>query len=234
MLHRSPRALLLWIAATAVALGTGAVVAGDLASLHRRAGDLGPELDAVVARHDLVMGATVTTDDLGVRRVHRSQLPPGVLTGTDAGLGRVVATPVLRGGFVADRNLAPRHRTGTDGALPAGTRAFHLVVADAVHPRAGAAVDVLATDGGRGVADTAPVDADPASGQSSSTSARVVAAGVPVLATDDEGHTTSGGQALGVTLLVTPREARDLAAAAASGTVTLALVPPEDARMPAP
>jgi pilus assembly protein CpaB len=226
MLQRSPRALLLWIAAAAVALGTGAVVAGDLASLHRRAGDLGPEVDAVVARHDLVMGATVTTDDLGARRVHRSQLPPGVLTGIDAALGRVVATPVLRGGFVADRNLAPRRRTGTDGALPAGTRAFHLVVADAVRPRAGAAVDVLATDGGgRGAG-----DADP----TSATSARVVAAGVPVLTTDDEGRSAAGGHALGVTLLVTPREARDLAAAAASGTVTLALVPPEDAHMPAP
>jgi Flp pilus assembly protein CpaB len=228
MLRRSPRALLLWIAAAAVALGTGAVVAGDLASLHRRAGDLGPEVDAVVARHDLVLGATVTTDDLGVRRVHRSQLPPGVLTGTDAGLGRVVTTPVLRDGFVADRNLAPRDRTGADGALPAGTRAFHLVVADSVHPRDGAAVDVLAT--ARGLGDAAPVDAGP----QSPAPARVVAAGVPVLATDDEGRTAAGGRALGVTLLVTEREARDLAAAAASGTVTLALVPPEDARMPAP
>jgi Flp pilus assembly protein CpaB len=103
-------------------------------------------------------------------------------------------------------------------------------VADAVQPRAGAAVDVLATDGGRGVGDAAPVGADPANPPS----ARVVAAGVPVLGTDDEGHTAAGGRALGVTLLVTPREARDLAAAAASGTVTLALVPPEDARMPAP
>ena len=229
MLHRSPRALLLWIAAAAVALGTGAVVAGDLAALHRRAGDLGPELGAVVARHDLVIGATVTGDDLRVRRVHRSQLPDGVLTSTDAALGRVVSTPVLRGGFVADRNLAPRRRTGTDGALPAGTRAFPLVGTDAGRPRAGAAVDVLATAGGRGTPADVPLD-----GSAPDTTARVVAPGVLVLATADEGRGADGGTALGVTLLVTPRQARDLAAASATGTVTLALVPPEDARVPAP
>jgi Flp pilus assembly protein CpaB len=227
MLHRSPRALALWAAAVVVAVATGAIVASDLAALHRHAGDLGPELTAVVARHDLAVGATLTDDDIGVRRVHRSQLPPGVLTERGAALGRVVATPVLRAGYVAGRNLAPRDRTGVDGALPPGTRAFRLVVTDALRPRAGAAVDVLATDGGR---------ADPVSGDGAApdraASARVVAAGVTVLATDDAGHTSGGGAALGVTLLVTPRQSRDLAAAAASGSVTIALVPPEDARLP--
>jgi Flp pilus assembly protein CpaB len=230
MLHRSPRALLLWIVATAVALGTGAVVAGDLSALHRQAGGLGPELDALTARHDLVIGETVTTGDVAVRRVHRSQLPPGVLTGTDTATGRVVTSPVLRGGFVTDRNLAPRDRTGADGALPSGTRAFHLVVTDAVRPRTGAAVDVLATDGGHGPSEGAP--SDPGSG--GATSARVVAPGVLVLGTDDEGRGAGGGRALGVTVLVTPRQSRDLAAAEATGTVTIALVPPEDAQVPAP
>ncbi|HZP30175.1 MAG TPA: Flp pilus assembly protein CpaB [Acidimicrobiia bacterium] len=227
MLHRSPRALLLWAAAAVVAVGTGAVVAADLAALHRRAHELGPELHAVVARHDLAMGVTVTPDDLSTRAVHRSQLPAGVLTSTAGALGRVIVTPVLRGGYVTDRNLAPRRRTGTDGALPAGTRAFRLVVDDALRPRPGAAVDVLATDGRAG-ADAIGDGSAPAS------SARVVAGGVLVLATDDAGRSAGGGPALGVTLLVTPRQARDLAAAAATGTVALALDPPEDARVPAP
>ena len=228
MLHRSPRALLLWGAAAVVAIGTGSVVAADLAALHRHAHDLGPELGAVVARHDLPVGSTVTPSDLRVRPVHRSQLPTGVLTATETALGRVVASPVLRGGYVTRRNLAARDRTGTDGALPAGTRAFHVVVADAVRPRAGAAVDVLATDG------TAASDpgGDPAG--SGSSTARVVAAGVLVLATDEDARSVGGGPALGVTLLVTPRQAHDLAAAAAGGTVTIALVPPEDAHVPAP
>ncbi len=247
MLQRSPRAFLLWAAAAVVAVGTGAVVAGDLAALHRHAHELGPELGAVVARHDLPEGATVTTDDVTTRRVHRSQLPPGVLTATTAALGRVVATPVLRDGFVADRNLAARGRTGVDGALPAGTRAFRLVVTDAVRPRAGAAVDVLATGTDATGAASSTSAADPsasdASGSDSSASgsvpgstdaARVVAGGVLVLATDDAGRSSSGGQALGVTLLVTPRQARELAAAAAAGSVTLALDPPEAADVPAP
>ena len=238
MLHRSPRALAYWAAAAAVAVGTGAFVAGDLASLHRHAGDLGPEVGAVVARHDLTMGVTVTPGDVTRRDVHRSQLPPGALTSAPAALGRVVATPVLRGGFVADRNLAPRTRTGVDGALPPGTRAFHLVVTDAVRPRTGAAVDVLATtaqlDDGSG---TPATSAEPGStralpGDTTDAAARVVAAGVLVLGTDDAGHTGDGNATLGVTLLVTQRQARELAEAAALGSVTLALVPPEDAHLP--
>ena len=55
-----------------------------------------------------------------------------------------------------------------------------------------------------------------------------------MLATDENGRSAGGGPALGVTLLVSPRQARDLAAAAAGGTVTIALVPPEDAHVPAP
>ena len=232
MLHRSPRALALWATAAVVAVATGAVVARDLAALHRHAGDLGPEVAAVVARHDLAVGATLTTDDVHVRQVHRSQLPQGVLTDRDATLGRVVAAPVLRGGFVATRNLAPRDRTGVDGALPPGTRAFRLVVTDALRPRAGAAVDVLATDGVHGAVATGDVGTGDGAPPDRAASARVVAAGVLVLATDPAGHTDGGGTALGVTLLVTPRQARDLAAAAATGSVTIALVPPEDARLP--
>jgi Flp pilus assembly protein CpaB len=238
MLHRSPRALLYWALAAAAAVGTGAFVAGDLASLHRRAGDLGPELGAVVARHDLPVGATVTPGDVEVRDVHRSQLPPGALTSAPTALGRVVATPVLRGGFVADRNLAPRNRTGVDGALPAGTRAFHLVVTDALRPRTGSSVDVLATatqlDDGRASGATASAGSAPAAlpDGAAGGAARVVAAGVLVLGTDDAGRTGDGNATLGVTLLVTPRQAGELAEAAALGSVTLALVPPEDAHVP--
>ena len=47
MPRRSPRALALWGAAAVVAVVTATVVAGDLATLHRRAADLGPEVDAV-------------------------------------------------------------------------------------------------------------------------------------------------------------------------------------------
>ena len=79
---------------------TAVVVASDLAALHRRAGDLGAERDAVVARRDLAVGDTVHADDITVRRVHDGQLPAGALVGRSTATGHVVAVPVLRGNFV--------------------------------------------------------------------------------------------------------------------------------------
>ena len=222
MLRRSPRALVLWGVAVVVAIATAAVVASDLAALHRRANDLGPERPAVIARRDLPVGAIVDDRDVRERSVHASQLPPGVLRSPDDAVGRVVRVPVLDDGFVARDNLAPRRRTGLDGAVPAGMRAMRVVVADAVEPRTGAAVDVLASFEA-GLANDAPID-EP-------TTAAVVARGVLVLGVD-RARTADGAAGLGVTVLVTPHEARDLAFAATHGVVTLALVPPEEARSP--
>lgn len=218
MFLRSPRALALRAGAVVIAVGTAALVASDLAALHRHAHDLGPSRDALVARHDLPVGITVDTGDVRTRRVHASQLPPAVLGDPTRAVGRVVRVPVLRGSFVSTRNLAPRHRTGLDGAIPAGMRALRLVVTDALRPRAGAAVDVIASFEDRSLLDAT----------AAATSATVVAHGVLVLATD-AARTSEGAEALGVTLLVTPHQARDLVFAATHGIVTVALVPPEDA-----
>lgn len=221
MLRRSPRALALWGTALVVAVITATLVAGDLASLHRRAADLGPELDAVVAERALAVGTVITARDLVTRRVHRAQLPDAVVTDRDRVLGRVVAVPILRDTFVARGNLAPRRRTGLDGIVPAGMRAMRVVVTDAVDPRAGAAVDVIATY-------------DPAAAEATGNDTTVVIAdGVTVLGTDRRASTGSGrAGARGVTLLVDPEQARALADAQANGVVTLALVPPEDAAHP--
>lgn len=221
MLRRSPRALALWGTALVVAVITATVVAGDLASLHRRAADLGPEVDAVVAERDLAVGTVITAHDLVTRGVHRAQLPDAVVTDRDRVLGRVVAVPILRDTFVARGNLAPRRRTGLDGIVPAGMRAMRVVVTDSVDPRAGAAVDVIATY-------------DPAAAEASGNDTTVVIAdGVTVLGTDRRASTGSGrAGARGVTLLVDPEQARALADAQANGVVTLALVPPEDAAHP--
>lgn len=212
-LSRSPRALVLWAAALLVAVLTAAVVASDLAALHRRAQELGPERSVVVARRDLAIGTTVDAGDLRERTIHSSQLPPDVVRSSAEAVGRVVQVPVLRGTFVSGRQLAPRRRHGLDGAIPAGMRAMRVVVSDAVRPRAGASVDVLASF----------------EDDTSAAPATVVARGVLVLASDSA-RTSEGLQALGVTLLVTPGEARDLAFASTHGVLTITLVPPEDAR----
>jgi Flp pilus assembly protein CpaB len=218
MLRRSPRALALWAAAAVVALVTAAVVAGDLAALHRRATGLGPERGALVARHDLVLGSTVRADDVAVRRIHQSQLPPGVVDAASAAVGRVVAAPLLRGQFVTRRNLASSGRTGLDGVVPPGMRAIRVVTTDSLRPRTGARVDVLATY-------------EPDASDARDDTTLVIAAGVLVLATDARAGSGNGrAGALGVTLLVDEDQARDLADAQANGVLTLALVPPEDAR----
>jgi Flp pilus assembly protein CpaB len=219
MPRRSPRALALWGAAAVVAVVTAAVVAGDLAALHRRTAGFGPEVDAVVATHDLAVGHVLTRGDLTTRPVHRSQLPDGAVTERAGVVGRVVAVPLLDGGYVVHRSVAPRRRTGLDGVVPVGMRAMRVVVTDALTPRLGAAVDVLATY-------------DPSTDGAESGTI-VVAAGVSVLGTDRRGATGAGrGGSAGVTLLVDPDQATALADAQANGVLTLALVPPEDVSHP--
>jgi Flp pilus assembly protein CpaB len=227
MRRRSPRAVLLWIGAVIVAIVTAVVVATDLAALHRRARGLGPQRPIAVAVRDLPVGTTIRDGDIRVRSVHRSQLPADAMSPA-AARGRVVAVPVVRGAFVIDGNVAPRRRTGLNGAITTGMRAMQIVVWDALRPPVGSSVDVLVTF-------------DPGSNSASSAAPTVVAArGVLVLGTGDApavsdsgatGRRTGSGQssALGVTLLVSQEDAPRLAFAAATGVVTIALVPPEDA-----
>lgn len=225
MLRRSPRALAWWAAAAVLALVTGTTVAGDLAALHRRARALGPEQEVVVARRDLALGSTITPGDVGTRRVHSSQVPRGALHDLDVAVGRVLRVPVVRDAYVHARHLAPRHRSGLAGALPEGTRAVRIVVEQGLRPEPGSAVDVYAAfASGTDVLGTGRAPAGPAT---------LVAAGVVVLAADGDGATAGGaGTGFGVTLLVEPHQAADLAAASAHGSLFLALVPPEDARLP--
>jgi Flp pilus assembly protein CpaB len=221
MRRRSPRAVLLWIGAVLVAVVTAVIVATDLAALHNRARGLGPPRSVAAAVRDLSVGTTIGDGDIRARSVHRSQLPGGAMSPV-AARGRVIAVPVVRGGFVVEANLAPRRRTGLDGAIPPGMRALHIVVRDALRPPVGSSVDVLATF-------------EPGSGANGAAPTVVAARGVLVLGTEDApaafdtgtGDRTGSGH--GVTLLVTEDDAPRVAFAGATGAVTLALVPPEDA-----
>jgi Flp pilus assembly protein CpaB len=223
MHRRSPRVLLFWSAAIAVALVTAIVVSTDLATLHRRAGSLGPERAVAVAVRDLPIGTTVGASDLEVRRVHASQLPPGALTAADIE-GRVVVVTVLEDGFLTTRNLAPADRTGLDGVVPAGMRIVRVTADGAPPLHAGDAIDVLATFD-PAIASELPEGWDPTV---------LVARGALVVdgsdGADADDATTATGAAVGVSVIVTEEEARGLAFAAANGVVTLAVAPPEEAR----
>jgi len=213
MLRRSPRALGLWAGAAALAVVTISVVAGDLAALHRRAGTLGPEQSVVVARDALPLGTTITPGDVTTRRLHASQQPAGVLHDVDAVVGRVVQVPVVADAFVHRANLAPRGRDGLAGVLPEGTRAVRIQVENGVRPGSGSAVDVFVSYA---------TGSDAFGTGRGTDGATVAAAGAVVLATHADG----------VTLLVDEDQAATLADASAGGTLFLALVPPEDARVP--
>ena len=97
--------------------------------------------------------------------------------------------------------------------MPAGRRAVRLVVEHGLRPDVGDLVDVLATFDPQTLGD----DGDPTI---------VVAPAVTVLAVDAAGD---AGDSVAVTVLVSPRQSTRLAFAAAAGTISLALAPPEAA-----
>ncbi len=214
MSQRSPRIVLLWLLAAALAIVTALSVAHTLADLHRQRVTLGPRVQVVVARRDLALGAVVGASDVVTRGAFARTRPAGAIAEPGAVIGRTILVPVLRHQPVTGRNLAPRSRTGLDGAIPPGTRAVHLLADNGLHPRAGAAVDVI-------------VAFDPAHVAAGSRSVEVAAAGALVLGTDRPANPTAQAPG-GVTLLVTVAQASRLADAAANGTLMLALAPPDD------
>jgi Flp pilus assembly protein CpaB len=217
MLRRSPRAVLLGTASALVAVATAAYVADILLSLRHQDEAFGRVHTVVVAARDLSLGRRVRPGDVGTRRVRGETGEPGALRQREAAVGRTVAVPLLRDAVVTTRHLASRHRDGRDRVVPAGLRAMRVTIDGGVRPRPGDPVDLYATFDAQMIG----ADVEPT---------LTVARGVPVLAVDhDDATAGSGGSAVGVTVLVTPDEARRLAFAAAGGTLALAIAPPEDA-----
>ena len=211
-MRRSPRSILAWSAALLVALITIVVVFSDLATLHRRARDLGAPRRVLVAAHDLPLGATLGATDVRAISRYASATPDDAVVDLDEVVGRVVAVPVLEGSVLLEPHLTERDRDGLSGLVGFGYRAVRVRPEDGMRPPTGAVVDVL-------------VALDPT--LSDGSEAQVVAHAARVLAVEADDDALVEGA--GVTLLVTEDEARGLAFAAANGVLTLALAPPEDA-----
>jgi len=134
-----------------LALVLGGLAASDVARRESAVrAQLGPAVDVVVARADLVAGRPVTASDLAVRRVPSRYAPVGAATVPETLIGQKLAAPVERGGYLAAAMVA----TERDVAGPPvrkGERAAEVV---ALGPRAlvvpGARVDVLVTSDGEG------------------------------------------------------------------------------------
>jgi len=215
--RRSPRALAAWIAAIVVALLTARLVATDLATLHRRAAELGPLRPVLVAANDLPLGATLRRTDVRVVRMYASTAPRGALHTVHDAVGRVVAVPVLRGATVLARHLTRAHRSGLDAVVPDGSRAIRIVTDDGLRPRPGDVVDVLVS-----------LDPSQVAQAGGGKGALTVASAARVLAVD-AGGASGVAKGPGVTLLVTEQEAHAVAFAVANGALMLALAPPEAA-----
>ena len=207
MLRRSPRAVLLWTAAAIVAVATAAYVADILVSLRHQDHAFGRVHTVVVASRDLPLGRRLRAADLGDRHVRGEAEGPGTVTRRPAAVGRVVAVPLLRGAVVTDRHLAAHRRDGRDGTVPAGLRSMRVIIEGGVPRGPGDPVDLYATFDPQ----TVGADVEPT---------LTVARAVPVIAVD-RGDAGPGehGAAIGVTVLVTPDEAKRLAFATAAGTL---------------
>ena len=212
MLRRSPRTTLAWLAAAVVAVATAGTVVNLLASLQHQDEAYGALHPIAVARRDLGVGTRVTAADVGERRIRGEAPEADALTARDA-VGRIVRVPLLRGATVTGRHVAVARRDGLGGVVPAGRRAVRLVVEHGLRPRVGDLVDVLATFDPQTLGD----DGDPTI---------VVAPAVAVLAVD---AAADSGDSVAVTVLVSPEQSTRLAFAAAAGTISLALAPPEAA-----
>ena len=217
-MRRSPRVLLAWAAALIVMLVTVRVVAADLGSLHRRAHSLGADVPVVLAVRDLPLGTTLAAGDLRTVQRPSTTVSRDALRNPAAAVGHVVAVALLRDDVVGARHLV----TATDGVVPEGRRAVHVVVKDGFQPPVGSVVDVLAT-----------YDPSIAAGTGAAGQATIVARGAAVLALAGApaGADTTGS---GVTLLVTEAEARSVAYAASIGEIALALAPARAACCPVP
>jgi len=214
MFRRSPRAGALAAGAAVVAIITAALVISSLSSLRHQDQTYGGLHTLVVARRDLPLGTTVAARDLAVRRVRGESPQPDTLTSRAAAVGRVVRVPLLAGTPVTPRHLVAAGRAGIGGVVPSGHRAFRLVIEHGLEPTVGDVVDVLATF-------------DPATLGDGQDPTILIAAAVPVLHVDP---LADAGDTVAVTVLVTPRQASRLAFSATSGTISIALAPPEAAR----
>ncbi len=225
MFRRSPRAALLWAASAIVAIVTAATVVSMVSSLRHQDETFGRLHTVVVTRHDLPVGTRLTDSDLTVSKLRGEAPATDTVRVTASAVGRVVRVPMLRGALVTTRHLSATRRSGLGDVVPNGQRAVRLVIEHGLRPTAGDLVDVYATFDPQTLGD----NLDPTV---------LVAPAVMVIAVDPTGDSTgdstgtgtgAAGDTVGITVLVSPHQASRLAFSTASGTLSLALAPPEAA-----
>ena len=207
-LARSPLAY--WVAVVALAAFTASTIAGQVNRAGAHAAQYGRLRPVVTAARAVEVGTVVRSSDVVVRAMPAAFLPEGVVTTTDAVVGRTVIVPLFRGSPVVAGQLAPDGLAGLAALLPDGGRAVAVPTGPAsVALRRGDRVDVLATF------DPPPAGEDP-----------TFAVAQAALVVD------VGPEAVAVA--VQPEEAVRVAYAVAAGVVTLVLTAEVTPAPPAP
>ena len=214
MFRRSPRTAALWLAALIVAIATAVTVISSMSSLRHQDEAFGQIQTIIVARRDLPVGTRVAASDLANRHLRGEPPERDTITRPDGAVGRIVRAPMLRGDLLTARHLTVSRRGALSDVVPNGQRAVRLVIEHGVRPSVGDVIDVLATF-------------DPATLGDGGDPTVLIAPAVSVLAVDS---VPASGDTVGITVLVTPRQTSRLAFSASTGTISIALAPPEAAR----
>lgn len=207
-ISRSPMAY--WAAVAILAGFTAWTVAGLVDRAGAQAARYGHLRSVVTATRAVEAGAVLRTADVTVRSVPAAFLPDGAVGEASAAVGRTVVVPLFRGAAVVRANLAPDGLQGVAALLPAGARAVAVPTgAASVAVRRGDRVDVLATFD------------PPAPGED------------PTFAVAESALVVDVG-AESATVAVGSEEAKRVAFAMASGTITVALAAAVRPAVPGP
>ncbi|MGI8661597.1 MAG: SAF domain-containing protein [Acidimicrobiales bacterium] len=196
-LYRHPAAR--WAVALALAAATAVIVTNAESSADAARRSWGSTRPVVVAAHDLGAGAVVADGDFVLRAWPVAVVPAGALR--EAPIGRALRAEVVAGEALVDARVAGFGVAGTAAIVADGWRALAIATGQAalaVVP--GDVVDLYAT-------------VDPAAGASGPPTVQV-ATSARVVAVDERS----------VTVAVPEERVARVAFAAATGTVTLALV----------
>jgi len=185
--------------ALGLALVTATVVARTNSAADSARRSWGETRPVVVARRDLRAGEVVHTVDVVARDWPAAVVPPGALS--DAPVGRALRADVVAGEALVAPRVAGAGTPGAAAVVPDGWRAIAVVPGAVPELAAGAVVDVYAIG-------------DPTADAGEQRSTRV-ASEARVLAVDDGTVTIAVPEAL----------VARVTSAAATGAVSLALVP---------
>ncbi len=137
-----------------VALASGGLAASEVHQREQRAAErLGPEVQVLVAAHDLRTGSRIERAAVGMRRVPVRFAPPDALPSADPIIGARTAAPVRAGAYLTASVFEGQGRP-ENGVLRRGERAVTVAVAGGTTLaglQPGARVDVLvSTESGAG------------------------------------------------------------------------------------